>query len=97
MNLEKILQNQGLSEKELYEEAMKFNSFWFPEQYTKIAIAFKTFENKDWKDVDPKVVVGKNYSSGSGFAKNISNPLSELPWFAPKQNMGEGGGGGCSA
>ncbi|MEK7171392.1 MAG: hypothetical protein AAB739_00640 [Patescibacteria group bacterium] len=88
---------QGLSEKELYEEAMKFNSFWFPEQYTKIAIAFKTFENKDWKDVDPKVVVGKNYSSGSGFAKNISNPLSELPWFAPKQNMGEGGGGGCSA
>lgn len=87
---------QGLSEKELYEEAMKFNAFWFPEQYTKIAIAFKTFENKDWKDVDPKLIVGKNYSSGSGFAKNISDPLSELPWFAPKHNMGGGGGGGCS-
>lgn len=85
---------QGLSEDELYEEALKFNSFWFPEQYTKIAIAFKTFENKDWKNVDPKLVLGKAYSSGSGFSKNISSPLSQLPWFAPRQSMG-GGGGGC--
>ncbi len=86
---------QGLTEQELYKEAVKFNAFWFPEQYTKMALAFKTFENKDWDSLDPKTLLSNDYSSNKGFYTNISQPLSKLPAFAPKKQQGGGGGGGC--
>jgi hypothetical protein len=67
-----------LSEEELYREALAFNSFWFPNDYLQIALYFKAVKNIDWDKVDPKVVLGKEYSSISGFYQNVSSPLRKL-------------------
>jgi len=67
--------SQGLSEAELYREALAFNSFWFPDTYLQTALYFKLVNNIDWKDIDPKLVMGKDYSSVSGWYKNVSQPF----------------------
>lgn len=85
---------QGLSEQELYEEALKFNSYWFPDNYMKMAMVFKRFEKKPWRDVDPKVALSEQYSSGMGYRRNVEGPLSQVPGLS---GGGGGGGGSCSA
>lgn len=69
--------SQGLSEDELYREALAFNSFWFPDTYLTTAVYFKN-KGVEWKDVDPKVVLGKEFSSGQGVSK-ISKEVGPLP------------------
>lgn len=83
----------GMTEKELYEEALKLNSFWFPDEYFKTAMFFKRLQNKAWKDVDPKVILSADYSSSRGWAKNVALPLAGLPGIGG----GGGGGGSCGA
>ncbi len=87
---------QGLSKEELYRVALQFNSFWFPQTYVNTALYYKLAKNIDWENVNPKEVMGANYSSGPGWAKNIAQPLQEIiaknPNLIPKQ---QGGGGGC--
>lgn len=85
--------SQGLTEDELYKEAVKFNSFWFPEQYLKIAMAFDFFQKKSWNQINPKEILSRKYSSSSGFKQNVATPLAEIPGLLPKA----GGGGGCGA
>lgn len=69
--------SQGLSEEELWREALAFNSFWFPETYVKTALYFKVLQGIEWNDVDPKVVMGKEYSSASGWYQNVERPLQQ--------------------
>lgn len=80
---------QGLSEQELYREALVFNSFWFPQNYTQIGLYFKAVKNTDWNKVDPKVVLGKEYSSYNG-SQAVTQELSRLN-LLPQQK----GGAGC--
>jgi len=67
--------SQGLGEAELYREALAFNSFWFPEHYTHIALYFKVVKGLDWSAVDAKTALGTIYSSASGMQTIV---LSEL-------------------
>lgn len=83
---------QGLTENELYQEALKFNIFWFPDNYTKIAIALKYTENSDFKNINPKILLSQKYSSGSGFNQNVMEPLSQIPGLLPQKS----GGDSCS-
>ena len=76
---------QGLTEDELYREALAFNSFWFPQNYIQTALYFKSVKNIDWENVNPKEILGYNYSSASGY----QNILSQV---APPSNNG---GQGC--
>lgn len=48
---------QGLSEDELFSEALAFNSFWFPDNYLRTALYFKVVKGKDWAEVDPRLVM----------------------------------------
>lgn len=80
---------QGLSEDELYREALAFNSFWFPQNYTQIGLYFKAVKNTDWNKVDPKIVLGKEYSSYNG-SHTVTQELSRLN-LLPQQK----GGAGC--
>jgi hypothetical protein len=82
---------QGLSEEELYREALAFNSFWFPHNYIQTALYFKAVKNTDWDDVDPKTIMGKDYSSASG-ASLVAKKVSELN-LVPQQQ----GGASCGA
>ncbi|HLG25176.1 MAG TPA: hypothetical protein VI588_00060 [Candidatus Gracilibacteria bacterium] len=84
---------QGLSEEELYDEALAFNSFWFPDNYQKMALAFQQFQNKSWSEIDPKMLLSADYSSGSGYRQNVLTPLSQVPGLLPQTS----GGGSCSA
>lgn len=83
---------QGLSEDQLWREALAFNSFWFPQQYIYSGLYFKVVKDIDWDKVDPKVVMGKDFSSGSG-SGNIQAEVAKIPNLIPQQ--GHGGGAGC--
>ena len=81
---------QGLSEDELYREALAFNSFWFPHNYIQTALYFKAVENLDWDEVNPKLVMGKEYSSIGGWYENVDAEVKRLG-LVPQQQ----GGAGC--
>ncbi len=82
---------QGLSEEELYREALAFNSFWFPQQYLEMAVYFKAAQDLDWENVDAKVAMSKDFSSGSGWFNNVHKYLQENNLIPKPQE----GGGGC--
>ncbi len=82
-----LLASQGASEKEMYQSALTLNSYWFTDTYLTIAEYMKQ-KGIEWKDVDPKTVLGADYSSGSGFAKISAQVIR------PKDK--QSGGGSCS-
>ncbi|MBW6494809.1 MAG: hypothetical protein K0B16_09700 [Burkholderiaceae bacterium] len=63
---------QGLSERDLYREALAFNAHWFPEQYRLTAVFFKGTTGRDWAQLDPRVVLGAKFSSASGWRANVA-------------------------
>ena len=69
---------QGLSEDELYREVLAFNSFWFPHNYIQTALYFKIVKSTDWDKVDSKTIMGKDYSSASGWYANVDSELKKL-------------------
>lgn len=81
---------QELTENELYREALAFNSFWFPSNYIQTALYFKAVKNLDWGKVDPKVIMSKDFSSGSGWRENVDKEVKRLGLTPPLQ-----GGAGC--
>ena len=78
---------QGLTEDELYREAVAFNSFWFPHNYIQAALYFKAAKNTDWDKVDPKLVMGKDYSSAGGWYANVDAEVKKLG-LVPQQKGG---------
>lgn len=82
-----LMASQGFGEKEMYEQALKLNSFWFPDTYATIAQYLKNKGIK-WEDADPKEILGYNYSSGPGFMK-IKQEVA-----GPRQQPKSGGGCG---
>jgi hypothetical protein len=78
---------QGLTEDDLYREAVAFNSFWFPHNYIQTALYFKAAKNTDWDKVDPKVIMGKDYSSIGGWYANVDAEVKKLG-LVPQQKGG---------
>lgn len=70
--------SQGLTEEELYREALAWNSFWFPDTYVQTALFFKAVKGMNWQDVDPKVVMSRDYSSGTGWYDTVGKKVQEL-------------------
>lgn len=84
--------SQGLDADELYREALAFNSFWFPQNYVSLGLYFKAVKNTDWKDVDPQMALGKDYSSATGNYA-IQAEVAKIPNLIPMQS--EYGGANC--
>jgi len=80
--------SQGLSEDQLYKEALGFNSFWFPQNYIETGLYFKVVKNTDWNKVNPKEVMGYNYSAISKWSKNVASEIAKIPDLLPKQQTG---------
>lgn len=78
----------GLSEDQIYKDLLAFNSFWFPQNYVEMAVYFEKAGTK-WKDVNPKLALGRDYSSAQG-AVRIKQSIQSVPGL---QNQG----GGCGA
>ena len=82
---------QGLSEDELFREAVAFNSFWFPDTYVRTALYFKAVEGKDWVDVAPRIVMSTSYSALRPWQTNVQTALARIPNLIPEEQ----GGAGC--
>lgn len=63
-----LMASQGAGERTLYETALVANSYWFPERYRTLAAYFAS-QGIGWKNLDPKEVLGTQYSSVSGYAR----------------------------
>ena len=83
--------SQGLTEDELYREALAFNAFWFPAQYTQMALYFKLVKATDWGEVDPRTALGADHSSAVGLRETVLRPLQD------RGLVPASGGGSCSA
>ncbi|MBI2626296.1 MAG: hypothetical protein HYW69_01740 [Candidatus Nealsonbacteria bacterium] len=90
LGLGQIMAAQAATAQEMFEAGKYFNSFWFPQQYLELAQYFQAKEGKSWPEVEARTVMGKDYSSASGWSRVHSwlqsNGLLEQ---APS------GGGGC--
>jgi len=68
LGLIELMASQGASKNEILQALKQYNSYWFPQQYYELALYFKNKEGKNWDEVDPLIVLSKNYSSYSGWA-----------------------------
>lgn len=85
LGLLELMASQGVSEEDLWETALSVNSYWFPDTYLTIAAYMKN-KGIDWKDVNPREILGADFSSANGFAKVASQVI---------EPRGQGEGGGC--
>lgn len=85
-----LMAGNGATENQMFEAAKYFNAFWFPSNYYDLALYFKNKEGKKFRQVQAQTILGKEFSSSSGWqaAKQwlINKGIVEQP---PKT------GGGC--
>ena len=86
LGLLQLMAASEVGEQEMYEVALKVNSIWFPQTYIDLATYFKE-QGQEWNEVDPKLALSQEYSSGQGYAATRQKTQS-LPKPAT-------GGGGC--
>jgi hypothetical protein len=84
--------SQGLSERELYREALAFNAFWFPDNYVQTALFFQVAKKIRWVDVDPKLVLSSKYSALSSWQQNVADRVARIRGLIPPA---PNGGAGC--
>lgn len=77
LGLLELLASQGASETEMYRTALTVNAYWFPDTYLTIA-KYLTAKGMSWKTADPKILLGVDYSSASGFRK-IAAQVEPIP------------------
>ena len=85
LGLLELMASQGATVQEMYEAALAVNAYWFPDTYITIG-AYMDKKGVAWEDVDPKEILGFDFSSGSGF----SRILQEI------DPVDTGGAGSCS-
>ena len=68
LGLLELLASQGASEDQMYKTALVVNSYWFPDTYKTIA-KFMLKKGIAWEDVNPKEILGANFSSGPGYSQ----------------------------
>lgn len=84
LGLLELMASYGASEEEMYEAALKVNSYWFPDTYLTIAKYFQK-RGVGWSDVSPKEVLGSAYSGALGYREILKE-------VEPIQSRS---GGGC--
>lgn len=67
LGLLELMASQGASEDEMFAAAKHVNAFWFPQQTLELATLFKATQNTDFAQIDARELVGRRYSSSSGF------------------------------
>jgi hypothetical protein len=71
LGLLELMAANNVGEEEMYRVALAVNSLWFPGTYDTIKTLFDS-EGVDWNRISPKEVLGKDYSSASGFRQILS-------------------------
>lgn len=88
---------QGLPEDHIWLLAKVLNGFWYPQQYTAMALLFDLRDGRDWDEASPQTVLGRKHSSISGWRANVDAQLSGIV-HAGETSTGtvRNSGGGCS-
>jgi hypothetical protein len=86
LGLLELMASQGATEQQMYDTALAVNSVWFPQTYLDLATYFEE-QGQEWDQVDSKLALGQQYSSGQGY-KATRAKIKSLPQV-------QSGGGGC--
>ena len=86
LGLLEYLAAQGATEDQMWNVAVTANMSWFPDQYQTIAQYLK-IKGIDIKTVTPQMLLGEEYSSGSGFTRIAAQ--------VPQNLQQRSSGGGC--
>lgn len=87
LGLLELMASQNVSLEKMLEAAKYVNAFWYPQQSLEQAVYFQNAEGKAFADVDARVILGPQVSSGSGFAR-MHQFLSEQGWLPQAPNSG---------
>jgi hypothetical protein len=68
LGLLELMASQGASTDEMFNAAKYVNAFWFPQQTLETAIYMQAMQHTGFAEADPRAVVGREMSSGSGSA-----------------------------
>ncbi|KKU50487.1 MAG: hypothetical protein UX71_C0001G0142 [Parcubacteria group bacterium GW2011_GWA1_47_10] len=71
LGLLELMASQGAMEAQMYKTALEVNTLWFPDTYAAIKTLFAS-RGVDWSTVDPKEILGAEYSSASGYQRVLS-------------------------
>ncbi len=66
-----LMASQGKSEEEMYRSALTLNRYWFPDTYEAIG-TYLSNRGVQMESADPKVLLGADFSSGSGYQRILS-------------------------
>ena len=69
--------SQGASVDLLFRIARVANSYWFTSQYAMTAMYFTYLRQQPWRTVSPRLVLGPEYSSLSGWQRNVADVLEQ--------------------
>ena len=75
LGLIELAASQGVTLEGLYRVALTANAFWFSDYYAKTALLLSHFYRVSWKDVTPSLILGRKFSSLSGWEKNVAERL----------------------
>jgi len=89
LGLAELMASQGASADDIFLALKKISPFWFPSQYHHLAYYFEQ-QDQDWEEVDPRVLMGKEYSSSGGWQQVNA-------WFQQQGALTGGGPGGGKA
>ncbi len=89
-----LMASNGATESEMFDAAKYFSSYWFPSQAVDVATFFKVTKDIDFKDIDAKVFVSKQFFSGRGWS-GLKGWLESNLNSDVKQTESQGSGGGC--
>ena len=91
--LTELMASQGATADDIFEALKKVSPFWFPEQYHHLATYFQG-QDQQWDEVDPRLVMGNDYSSASGWQRVNAWLLRE--GLLTDGRPGGGKAGGCA-
>ena len=72
LGLIELAVSQGMRSAAIYRIALAANAYWFPAQYAKTALYFWSFEHRPWNYIAPDRILGANFSSLSGWKRNVN-------------------------
>jgi hypothetical protein len=89
LGLLELAASQGATRNGLYGLALIANSYWFPDNYAQTGLYFSHFYHASWRRIPPHLILGSDYSSLSGWEKNVSDRLAAANITLPGQPKGQ--------
>lgn len=77
-----LMASNGATEQQMYDASKYFNAFWFPGNYSDLALYFKNKDGQDFRDIDPRTLLSKEFSSATGWG-NAKQWLSDQGIIPP--------------